>query len=244
MHGQCIGYGGYNRLIPCVACVLQHSFACVWGQALSFNPGKRSCSRCGGGAFRGAFHTLVAACERMAGLFLCQDSPLNSEQSAFPHPVSQDAAPTFPEALPHQMAPQGQAEATPATGRSPVAKRLMGAVSALLLLGGGGAFAVANLQGEQELIFPRLAQYEVPSLLDGQNIGSLLGQSDYLLYRSERLRANDTAEGLLQRLGVSDPAAAAFLRRNALAHKNLWGRHSRFVTAEVNTNHELGLTRR
>ena len=60
------------------------------------------------------------------------------------------------------MAPQGQAEATPVTGRSPVAKRLMGAVSALLLLGGGGAFAVANLQGEQELIFPRLAQQRWP----------------------------------------------------------------------------------
>ncbi|WP_238947441.1 M23 family metallopeptidase [Vandammella animalimorsus] len=164
---------------------------------------------------------------------------MNSEQPAFPPPVSQDAAPTFSEALPQPPAPEAQAGAAPSTARSPVAKRLMGAVSALLLLGGGGAFAVANLQGEQELIFPRLAQYEVPSLLDGQSVASLLGQGHLLLYRSDRLRANDTAEGLLQRLGVSDPAAAAFLRRNALAHKNLWGRHGRFVTAEVNANHEL-----
>ncbi|THU02068.1 M23 family metallopeptidase [Lampropedia puyangensis] len=116
----------------------------------------------------------------------------------------------------------------------------MAALCGLFLLGGGGAFAVANLQADEgEVVYQRLVSNDVPSLMAGKNLSSLVGQHDFLLYRSDRLRSNDTAESLLERLGVNDPAAAAFLRRNNLVHQNVWGRHGRFVTAEVNNNFEL-----
>src|SRR2546429_5383978 len=41
-----------------------------------------------------------------------------------------------------------------------------------------------------------------------------LFRSGMSLYRSEYTRGSDTAETLLQRLGVADPAAAAFMRGN------------------------------
>jgi murein DD-endopeptidase MepM/ murein hydrolase activator NlpD len=59
------------------------------------------------------------------------------------------------------------------------------------------------------------------------------------LYRSDVTRSTDTAETLLKRLGVVDPAAAAFLRANPLVQQNLLGRAGRNVTLEASGNNNL-----
>lgn len=158
--------------------------------------------------------------------YLCQDIPLNSNQSE-----PQKSA---------DLIASLQAEQYARPSKFSTAHKLMAFVCGIFMLGGGGAFAVANMQaGSAEEVTQRMVTSDVSSLVTGQNLSSLVGQQNFLLYRSERLQANDTAESLLERLGVSDPSASAFLRRNALVNQNLWGRHGRFVTAEVNSNFEL-----
>jgi murein DD-endopeptidase MepM/ murein hydrolase activator NlpD len=49
------------------------------------------------------------------------------------------------------------------------------------------------------------------------------------LFRSDLTRASDTADSLLARLGVADPEAAAFLRRDPVARKLLEGRGGKMV---------------
>jgi hypothetical protein len=53
------------------------------------------------------------------------------------------------------------------------------------------------------------------------------------------VRSSDTAESLLQRMGVADPAAAAFLRRDNTVRQNLLGRTGRLVSAETTDDHRL-----
>lgn len=131
-------------------------------------------------------------------------------------------------------------QCAPALASAPSRSTSKYLAAGLLALLGGGAFAVANMQVTDQPIFQRLSSHDIPSLVSGRNLASLTPEKDhFLLYRSARVRANETAEGLLERLGISDPAAATFLRRNPLAHKNLWGRNGRFVTAEANADHEL-----
>ena len=65
------------------------------------------------------------------------------------------------------------------------------------------------------------------------------------LYRSDISRANDTADTLLKRLGISDAAAAAFLRSDATVRSSLLGRGGRNLTAEATpANALLKLTAR
>ncbi len=59
------------------------------------------------------------------------------------------------------------------------------------------------------------------------------------LYRSEISRANDTADTLLKRLGISDAAAAAFLRNDATVRQSLLGRGGRNLTAEATSANTL-----
>ncbi|MGB3069576.1 MAG: M23 family metallopeptidase [Ottowia sp.] len=111
-------------------------------------------------------------------------------------------------------------------------KRISAVIAALLLGGGGGAFAVASLAPTAPTDPVRLVAEPVQPL-------SLSEQSDALdlyafkLYRSEVTRSPETPESLLKRLGLADPAAAAFLRRNETTRKALFERAGRTVTAEV-----------
>ncbi len=118
-------------------------------------------------------------------------------------------------------------------------KRLATALAAVLLTAGGGAFAVASL-GPDAADLPqlRIAQ-PVKSLASDATLAHLVDQPGFTLYRSERLRSTDTPETLLQRLGVADPAAADWLRRDANVHQNLLGRHGRSVTVETTDDHHL-----
>ena len=53
------------------------------------------------------------------------------------------------------------------------------------------------------------------------------------------MRRSDTAEALLARLGVNDPAAAAFLRRDPLVRSQVLGVAGRTVTAEASDTRNL-----
>lgn len=59
------------------------------------------------------------------------------------------------------------------------------------------------------------------------------------LKRNEVTRANDTADTLLKRLGVSDPEASSFLRTDRLAGRLLAGRAGRMVEVSVSGNGRL-----
>ena len=118
-------------------------------------------------------------------------------------------------------------------------KRITTVLAALLLTGGGGAFAVASF-GPDPIDLPvRLVNQAVPSLASDQSLADLVDRPGFSLYRSGQVRATDTAESLLQRLGIADPAAAAFLRRDTNAQQNLLGRANRLVSAETTDDHRL-----
>jgi murein DD-endopeptidase MepM/ murein hydrolase activator NlpD len=117
-------------------------------------------------------------------------------------------------------------------------KRISATVAALLLTGTGFTFAVANLA-------PDAAQLPVRSLVESLETPALHTQALVLqaqtlnLYRSDSTRATDTAETLLKRLGVFDPQAAAFVRSDALAQRNILGRAGRAVSAEASSSNGL-----
>lgn len=118
-------------------------------------------------------------------------------------------------------------------------KRLTAALVAVLMTGGGGAFAVASLGPDPVDLPVRLVEQAVPSLASDTSLSTLLERPGFSLYRTEQVRSSDTAESLLQRLGIADPAAAAFLRRDANALQNLLGRAGRTVSAETTDDHRL-----
>ena len=118
-------------------------------------------------------------------------------------------------------------------------KRLTTALAALLLTAGGGAFAVASLGPDVADIPQQQISLPVQSLASGAALEQLIEQPGFTLYRSEQLRTTDTAETLLQRMGVADPEAAAWLRRDANVHRNLLGRSGRSLTVETTDDHHL-----
>jgi len=118
-------------------------------------------------------------------------------------------------------------------------QRITAILAALLLTGGGGAFAVASFAPDPADIPVRLIEQSIPSLASGLSLAEMTEQPGFSLFRTEQMRSSDTAESLLQRLGVADPAAAAFLRRDANIQKNLMGRTGRSVSAETTDDHRL-----
>lgn len=117
-------------------------------------------------------------------------------------------------------------------------KRISAAVAALLLTGGGGAFAVASLAPDAADLPVSMVNYPVESLAENLVLGQL-DAPGFTLFRSEQIRSSDTPESLLQRLGVADPAAAAFLRSDSAVHQNVLGRTGRMVSAETTDDHHL-----
>ena len=117
-------------------------------------------------------------------------------------------------------------------------KPITAAIAAALLCGGGGAFAVASLGPDASELPVRLV-FESAAPLSVDKQAQALDAYQFTLYRSELTRAGDTADALLKRLGLADPAAAAFVRGNAQARAALLGRTGRTVTAEA--THDNGL---
>ncbi|WP_439648663.1 peptidoglycan DD-metalloendopeptidase family protein [Curvibacter delicatus] len=127
-------------------------------------------------------------------------------------------------------------------------KRVMGAVAAALLLGGGGAYAVASAvvslgPDAEQLPVREVREAVSPLALEPQS--EALDLHRFRLFRSDITRSTDTADTLLKRLGINDPAAAAFLRADDNVQKTLLGRVGRSVTAEAtDTNTLLKLSAR
>ena len=121
-------------------------------------------------------------------------------------------------------------------------KRLMGAVASVLLLGGGAAYAVASavvsLAPDAALLPVREIQESVEPL-PLQPQAEALDVHRFRLFRSDTSRSTDTADTLLKRLGINDPAAAAFLRADSPTLQNLLGRVGRSVTAEASDANTL-----
>jgi hypothetical protein len=58
-----------------------------------------------------------------------------------------------------------------------------------------------------------------------------LAEYEMLLHRSDLTRSTDTADTLLRRLGVTDPEAALFLRKDPVARTILSGRPGKMIRA-------------
>ena len=117
-------------------------------------------------------------------------------------------------------------------------KHVTALIAALLLGGGGAAFAVASLDPEPDEVQVRQVLEAVQPLPMEAQLQAL-DLHGFNLFRTEVTRANDTAEALLSRLGVDDPDAAAFLRRDAAFRAQLLGRAGRSVTVEATRAHAL-----
>jgi murein DD-endopeptidase MepM/ murein hydrolase activator NlpD len=117
-------------------------------------------------------------------------------------------------------------------------KRITAVIAALLLGGGGGAFAVASFAPDASDLPIREVRESVQALPMPEAADTLVGLP-LNLFRSELTRSSDTADTLLKRLGIDDPAAAAFLRSDAMARQVLLGRSGRSVTVEANDNQSL-----
>jgi murein DD-endopeptidase MepM/ murein hydrolase activator NlpD len=117
-------------------------------------------------------------------------------------------------------------------------RRVTAAVAALLIGGAGGAFAVASLA-------PDAADLPVKQILESvqalplPDFAEAPGVQPLNLFRSELTRSSDTTDILLKRLGINDPAAAAFLRSDTAARQVLLGRAGRSVTAEADDSQNL-----
>lgn len=126
--------------------------------------------------------------------------------------------------------------------------RYLGPALLSVVLLGGGAYAIAAAVVTLAPDAARLPVHEVSESvtpLPVQDQAAALEVHRYSLYRSDSSRANDTAETLLRRLGLDDPQAASFLRRDALVHRHLLGRTGRLLSAEASDrNTLLGLTAR
>lgn len=122
-----------------------------------------------------------------------------------------------------------------ANARLPL-RKLIAVAGALLLLGGGGAYAVAtavvSLAPDAALLPVREVSESVqPLALAAQS--EVLGETRLTLFRSDITRSSDTADTLLKRLGLDDPVAAAFLRTDQISQQNLMGRAGRNLTVEA-----------
>ncbi|MDB5957630.1 M23 family metallopeptidase [Ramlibacter sp.] len=111
-------------------------------------------------------------------------------------------------------------------------------VAALLLTGGGGAFAVASLGPDPSALPVREILENVQPLRLAEQ-AEALDAHRFSLFSAEDVRPTDSAEALLARLGINDPAAAAFLREDALARAQVLGAPGRTVNAEATDGHNL-----
>jgi murein DD-endopeptidase MepM/ murein hydrolase activator NlpD len=110
-------------------------------------------------------------------------------------------------------------------------RQISAIATALLLGGGGGAYAVANLA-------PDAANLPVREIIEAvQPLALPISSTDttaaLVLYRSDSTRSSDTADSLLNRLGVDDVQAAAFLRSDPVVRQTLLGRAGRQVSAQA-----------
>ena len=117
-------------------------------------------------------------------------------------------------------------------------KHVTAALAVVLLGGGGGAFAVANLGPDASNLPVRILveNLETPNL--EQQVAEL-EQKTLKLYRNDITRGSDTAESLLRRLGLLDSAAATYIRQTPEVRQALLNRSGRNVSVEANEQQQL-----
>ena len=120
----------------------------------------------------------------------------------------------------------------------PTSKPWIWHISLLLLLGAGGALAVAGLSPLSSSL-PVKQLVESVSTLSLDNQMQSLMKGNIRLYRADTSRSSDSADSLLARLNVSDAQAADFMRANALVRSNLLGRAGRLIRAEMDDDNRL-----
>ena len=117
-------------------------------------------------------------------------------------------------------------------------RRVGAALAAVLMGSAGGAYAVATRS-------PMASMQPVHLVTESLEQSSVREQAQALqahhltLYRSAHVRASDTPQSLLERLGVADPDAAQFLRSNTLTRQLLLGQGGRSVSAEASEDGTL-----
>ena len=116
-------------------------------------------------------------------------------------------------------------------------RQCMAAMALVLLGGGGGAFALANLGPDPSLLPVQIVATPVTPLPLAEQAAAL-DMHDLRLFRSEVTRSADTPESLLRRLGIVDPEAVSFLRKNAMV-KDALGRSGRNISAQANERQQL-----
>ena len=117
-------------------------------------------------------------------------------------------------------------------------KHVTALVAALMLGGGGGAFAVASLDPDPSTVQVRQVLESVQPLAVTEQVQALDVHS-FNLFRSDVTRASDTVDALLARLGIDDANAAAFLRKEPAFRTQLLGRAGRVLTAEASDTQAL-----
>ncbi len=117
-------------------------------------------------------------------------------------------------------------------------RRVIAALAALMLGGTGATFAVANLAPDASDL-PLRTVVETVQALPTPTLAEALHSDALRLYRSDVTRSADTPETLLKRLGLVDPAAAAFLRADSTTQQTLMGRSGRNVTIETSGSNTL-----
>lgn len=120
-------------------------------------------------------------------------------------------------------------------GRHP--RRVMAGIGLLLLGTGVTAFGLAPLAPDAAT----LPVHQVIEALAAEPLALELPAAavPFTLYRSDTVRRDDTAQSLLQRLGVLDAAASEFLRNDPTARQLFGGRAGKLVTVETSDRQEL-----
>ena len=123
-----------------------------------------------------------------------------------------------------------------------VASRYPKTLAASVSLGLAGfaatAFGVSPMVPDAAALPKRIVSENVPTLDLGTQLEALAG-TRLDLFRDDLTRAGDNADSLFARLGVSDAAAASFLRTDPVARKLLDGRAGKRVQVRTDANGRL-----
>lgn len=117
-------------------------------------------------------------------------------------------------------------------------KRFTAGLTTLLLGTGVTAFGVAPLAPDAADL-PVHHVIEAVQPLPTQAQTDALADFSFNLFRTESTRSRDTVDALLKRLGLDDPAAAAFLRTDPNAQMILAGLPGKTVTVEASDSQQL-----
>jgi len=117
-------------------------------------------------------------------------------------------------------------------------RQITALLAAVLFGAGSAAFAVASIDAGSDKVIVRQVLEEVQPLALESQLRDLESYG-LNLFRSEIIREHDTPEALLARLGVNDPAAAAFLRKDLVLRTQVLGHAGRTVTIEASARQEL-----